>query len=114
MDRKAPCLCVGARHEEWLGFSTKNVHGRAARDSASPLGCELMVTRTAHIDGGVLGLVLIDVPDIVGVRVGSLVGTSDHSALFIDVVLKKLILTWCVGRSSISRTLWTGSWLEEM
>ena len=32
-------------------------------------------------------MVLTDVPDLVGVRVGSQVGTSDHSVVLIDVVL---------------------------
>ena len=50
-----------------------------------------MVTEPTHIDGKVLDLVLTDVPDIVGVRVGSTVGTSDHIAIFIDVVLDQAI-----------------------
>ena len=35
---------------------------------------------------------LTDVPDIAAVRVGSSVGTSDHSVVFIDVVLEQPIL----------------------
>ena len=41
-----------------------------------------MVTELTQIDGGRLGLVLADVPDVVGVWVGSPVVTSDHSAVF--------------------------------
>ena len=60
-----------------------------------------------------LDLVLTRAPNVVGDLVGSPVGTSDHSSIFIDVVLE-LFLTWYVGRRFISRTLWTESWLEEM
>ena len=35
---------------------------------------------------------LRDVPDVVGARVYSPIETSDHSAVFIDVVLEQLIL----------------------
>ena len=73
-----------------------------------------MVTEPTGIDGGVLDLVLTDIPDVVGVRVGSPVGTSDHSAIFIDVVLEQPILHLVCRQGSISRTMWTESWLEEM
>ena len=59
------------------------------------------VTEPTHIDEWVLDLVLTDVPDIVGVRVCSSVGTSDHSAIFIDVVLDQPFLTWYVSRRFI-------------
>ena len=68
------------------------MHGRPALDFASPAGCEQMVTESTHIDEGVLDLVLIDVYDIVEVRVGSPFGTSDHCAIFTDVVLEQLII----------------------
>ena len=63
-----------------------NLHGRAACDVTSSSGCEQMVTESKHVDGEMLGLVVTDVPNIVGVRVGSPVRTSDHSVIFIDVV----------------------------
>ena len=47
-----------------------------------------MVTEPTHIDGGVLDLVLTDVPDIVEVRVGTPVGTSGYSAVFMNVVVE--------------------------
>ena len=59
---------------------------RDARDFASLSDCEQMVMEPTHIGGGVLNLVLTDVPDVVGVRVSSPVGASDHSAVFIDVL----------------------------
>ena len=85
MDRKASFLFVGdvnAHHEEWLGSSMTNGHGRVAHYFTSS-GCEQMVTEPTHIDGEVLELVLTDVPDIVGVQVGSPVRTSNHSAVFL-------------------------------
>ena len=102
VDRKEYFLLVGnvnARHEEWLGSSTTNFHGRAEHDFASSSGSEQIFTEPTHIDGGVLDLMLTDIPDIVGKRVGSLVGTSDNSDVFIG----------CVGRRSVLRNLWTES-----
>ena len=42
------------------------------------LGCEQMVMELTHIDGGVLDLVLTDVCDFGGVRVGLPIGTFNH------------------------------------
>ena len=58
---------------------------------ASSSGCEQMVTDPTHIDEGIFDLVLTDAHDLVEVRVGYLVGTSDHSAIFIVVMLEKAI-----------------------
>ena len=80
---------VNAHHEEWLGSYTTNLHGRVVRDFSSLSGCEQMVTELTPIGGEVFDLVLTDVPDVVGVRVGSPVGTCDHSAVFMDVVLEQ-------------------------
>ena len=66
-----------------------NLHGRAAHDFASSSGCEQMIMEPTHIDVGELGLVLTVVPDVVGVRVYLPVETSDHSAIFIDVMLEQ-------------------------
>ena len=82
---------VNAHHREWLGSSMKNLHDRAARGFSSSSGCKQMTTELTHIDGGMLDLVLTDVSDIVGVRIGSPVGASDHSVIFIEVVLEQPI-----------------------
>ena len=66
----------------------------------SSSGWEQTVTEPTHIDGGVLDLVLADVPDVAGVQFGSPVGTSDHSAVFIDIVLEQLI-PHLVGRQKV-------------
>ena len=65
------------------------------------------------MNGGVIDLMLTDVPNVVGVQVGSAVETSNQAVTFIDV-LCNLFFTWCVGRRFISRTLLTGSWLREI
>ena len=56
----------------------------------------------------------IDVSNVVGGRVDSLVVTSDHSVVLIDVVLGNLLLTWYVGRGTYLKTLRTGSALDEI
>ena len=71
---------MNAYHEEWLESSTIYLHGRVACDFDSSSGCEKIVTEPRYIGGGVLDLVLTDAPDAVGIRVGSPVGTLDHSA----------------------------------
>ena len=50
-----------------------------------------MFTEPTHIDRGVLDLLLTDAHNLVGVRGGSPIGTSDHSVLFIDVILGQSI-----------------------
>ena len=82
---------VNAHHEEWVGSSATNLHGRAVRDFVSLSACEQTVTKNTHIDGGVLGLVLTDIPDVIGVRVGSPIGSSNHITVFIDVILEQHI-----------------------
>ena len=54
-------------------------------------GYEQMISEPTHIDEGVLDLMLTDIPDAIGVRVDSPVGTSDHSVMFIDVLMEKPI-----------------------
>ena len=94
VDRKAYFLFVAdvnARHEQWLLSSTTTVHGRAALDFVSTSGCEQMVTEPIHIDVGGPDLVLTEVHDLVEVGAGLPIETSDHRAIFIDVVLEQSI-----------------------
>ena len=67
------------------------LHGRAAPNFTSSSGCEQIVSEHTHIAGGVLDLVLTDVPGLIGLRVGSTLRTSDHTAIFIEVVLEQPI-----------------------
>ena len=50
-----------------------------------------MVTEPTHIEGRILDLMMTADPELVGVRIGSLVGTSDLRAVFIDVVLEQTV-----------------------
>ena len=86
---QAPDIGVNAHHVEWIGSSIRNLYGRAERDHFSSSGCEQMVEEPTHIDGGVLDFVPADFPYILGIRAGSPVGTSDHSAVFYGVVLEQ-------------------------
>ena len=94
VNRGAPFLFVGsvnAYHEEWLGSSTTNLHRKAACDCTSSSDFVQMVKKPSHFNAAVITLVLTDVPDVVEIRVGSPIGTSNHSFVFIDVVLKQPI-----------------------
>ena len=69
VSRKVPFLFTGpvnAHHEEWLGSSTTNLHGRTARDFAPLSGSEQMITEPTHNNGGMLDSVLTDGPNVVG------------------------------------------------
>ena len=61
---------VNAHREKWFKSSTTTLQGRAARDFASSLGCEQLVTDPTHVYGVVLDLVLTDNPDLLRVRPG--------------------------------------------
>ena len=59
-----------------------------------------MATEFTHTDEGVLHIVLSDVPDVIWVQVGSTVGSLDHSAIFINIMLEQPILH-LVGRQEV-------------
>ena len=76
-----------------------------------------MVTEPTHIDGGVFDLVLTNVSDVVEVRVGSPVGTLDHSAVFNrcckaanfsprQVVYLKNSVDWKLARGDVKGLNW--------
>ena len=83
-DVHASFLFVGdlnSHHQEWLGSTTMNRHGVAAFDFATISGCDQLVVGPTHACGGTLDLLMTDVPDLVWVAVGALIGNSDHSSL---------------------------------
>ena len=67
-----------------------NVHIRAALDFASSAGCEQFVTEPIHTDEWVFDLMLTDVHNLVEVRVGLPVGSTNHD-IFLDAVLEQPI-----------------------
>ena len=67
-DVRASFLFVGdlnGHHQEWLGSTTTNRHGVAAFDFATMSGCDQLVDGPTHARGGILGLLMTDVPDLV-------------------------------------------------
>ena len=79
--------------------------------------------RSLHIEGGVLDLVLTDVHDIVGIWVDPPVGTSDNSAVLMNVVLEQPIphemcrqevylknsVDWELVRGVVMSLIWRGA-----
>ena len=67
-DVRASFLFVGdlnVHHQEWLGFMTTNRHGVAAFDFATVSGCDQLAVGQTNARGGILGLLMTHVPDIV-------------------------------------------------
>ena len=69
-------------HSERLGSRiTDDAHGVAAFDFATMAHCSQLVNGLTHRSGGVLDLVLTNVPDLCNVNVQGNVGRSDHASL---------------------------------
>ena len=85
-------------HEEWLGSSRTDSHGVSARDFCNLSDCTQMVAGPTHRLGGVLDLVLTDVPDLCNVSVSAPIGRSDHSHLQIDFQITSTVPGFDVGR----------------
>ena len=67
-DIRACFLFVGdlnGHHQEWLGSGTTNRHGVAAFDFLTVSGCDQLVVSPIHARGGMLNLLMTDVPDLV-------------------------------------------------
>ena len=67
-DVRASLLFVGDlndHHQEWLGSATTNSHGVAAFDFATVSGCHQLVVGPTHARGGLLDLLMTDVPDLI-------------------------------------------------
>ena len=81
---RASFLFVGdlnGRHQEWLGSTMTNSHGVAAFDFATVSGCDQLVVGPTHASGGILDLLMTDIPDLIQVAVVAPIGNSDHSSL---------------------------------
>ena len=76
-------------HSDWLGSHVTNAHGVAAFHFATLTDCSQLVRGPTQRGGGILDLVLTDVPDLCQVSVGPSVGRSDHSALLLILKLIK-------------------------
>ena len=58
-----------------------NSHGVAALDYATVSGCDQLVAVPTHARGGILDLLMTDVPDLIQVADVAPIGNSDHSSL---------------------------------
>ena len=75
-------VCDFNRHQsEWLGSGITDAHGVAAFDFATVANCSQLVNGPTHRAGGVLDLVLTNVPDLCDVHVHGNAGRLDHASL---------------------------------
>ena len=100
-DVRASFLFVGdlnGHHQEWLGSATTNSHGVAALDFATVSGCDQLVVGPTHARGGILDLLITDVPHLIRVAVVAPIGNSDHSSLSAVISTAQAIPNLCVSR----------------
>ena len=93
-DRKASFVFVGdlnGHHAEWLGSPRTDRHGEAAYDFCCAAGCTQLVSEPTHQFGGVLDLVMTDVPDLVDADVRAPIGNSDHSSISLQITTSQRV-----------------------
>ena len=90
-------------HLEWLGSTSTNLHGVAAFDFAIVSGCDQFVVGPTHARGGILDLLLTDVPDLVWVAVVAPIGSSDHSSLSAVISMAQAVPSMCASRKAFLR-----------
>ena len=89
---------LNGHHQEWLGSTTTNRHGVAAFDLATVSGCDQLVVGPTHARGGILDLMITDVPDLLWVAVLAPIGNSDHSSLSAVISIAQAVRNVCVSR----------------
>ena len=122
-DPKSVFLFAGdfnSHHMEWLGSPRNDNHGVAAHNFSSLSDCTQLVRGPTHVGGGVLDLVLTNVPDLCRVVVGGPIGKSDHSHIDLTLntsarapgfdcsheVLLKTRVNWDVVRAEVAQLPW--------
>ena len=85
-------------HSEWLGSRITDAHGVADFDFATVADCSQLVNGPTHRAGGVLDLVLTNVPDLCNVHVHGNVGRSDHASLGVALNLSPAVAGFDVAR----------------
>ena len=101
VDPKSVFCFVGdfnCHHSEWLGSLITDAHGVAAFDFATVADCSQLVNGPTHRAGGVLDLVLTNVPDLCNVHVHGNVGRSDHASLGVALNLSPAVAGFDVAR----------------
>ena len=100
-DVRASFLFVGnlnGYHQECLDSTTTNRRGVAAFDLATVSGCDQLVVGPTHARGGILDLLMTDIPDLVRVAVVAPIGNSDHSSLSAVISTAQAVPNLCVSR----------------
>ena len=100
-DVRALFLFVGdlnGHHQEWLGSTTTNSHGVAAFDFVTVSGCDQLAVDLTHACGGILDLLMTNVPDLIQVAVVAPIGNSDHSSLSVVISTAQAVPNLCVSR----------------
>ena len=87
---------LNCHHSELLGSRVTDAHGVAAFDFATVADCSQLVNGPPHRAGGVLDLVLKNVPDLCDVH-GN-VGRSDHASLGVALNLSPTVAGFDVAR----------------
>ena len=84
-DVKASCVFIGdfkVHHREWLNpVSPTDGHGLRALDFFSESSYGQIIHKPTYRSGNCLDLLFTDSPGVVSASVGTLIGTSDHSAI---------------------------------
>ena len=101
VDVSASFLFVGdlnSHHQERLGSTTSNSHGVAAFDFATVSGCDQLIVCPTNARGGILDLLMTDVPDVIRVAVVAPIGNSDLSSLSAVISTAQAVPNLCFSR----------------
>ena len=99
--RSVFCLVgdFNCHHSEWLGSRIiTNAHIVAAFDFATVADCSQLVNGPTHRAGGVLDLVLTNVPDLCDMHFHGNDGRSDHASLGVALNLSPTVVGFDVAR----------------
>ena len=100
-DVLASFLFVGdlnGHHQELLGSTMTNTHGVAAFDFETVSCCDQLVVGPTHARGGILDILMTDVPDLIRVAVVAPIGNSEHSSLSAVISTAQALPNLCVSR----------------
>jgi hypothetical protein len=86
---------LNAHHSYWMGSSHTNDHGVAACVFATSSGCSQVVGDPMHVRGGVLDLVMTNVPELLDVQFKAPIGNSDHMSLKVNLTQSQLVPDMC-------------------
>ena len=74
-----------------------NSQGVAAVELATVSGCDQLVICSTHSRGGIVHLLMTDVPDLIQVAVVAPIGNSDHSSLSAVISMAQAVPNLCVS-----------------